>query len=66
VEVGGLSTTRTDAESLRKEAEAPRKQIEDAKSAEAVAIERASKAVETPENLCKEIDVKKKSSLVLQ
>jgi seryl-tRNA synthetase len=65
-EIGGLPTTRADAENFRKEAEVLRKQMEDAKSAEAVAVERASKAVETTENLHEEIDVEKKSGLAQQ
>jgi hypothetical protein len=39
--------------------------MEDAKSAEAVAVEQASKAVETAENLREEIDAEKNSSLAL-
>jgi seryl-tRNA synthetase len=65
-EIGGLPTTRADAENFRKEAEVLRKQMEDAKSAEAVAVERASKAVETTENLREEIDAEKKSGLAQQ
>jgi hypothetical protein len=56
-EVVGLSTAR--AESLRK-------QVEAAKTAEALAVERTSKDNETADNLRKEIDAKKKSSLALQ
>jgi hypothetical protein len=66
VEVVGLSTSRADTENLRKEVEVLRKQMDDAKSAKAVAVERASKAVETAENLRKEIDAEKKSGLALQ
>jgi hypothetical protein len=64
-EVVGLSTARTDAENIRKEAKVLRKQMEDAKSVKVVAVERASKVVETAENLHKEIDTKKKSGLAL-
>jgi hypothetical protein len=42
------------------------KQVEAAKTAEALAVERASKANETVNNLHKEIDAKKKMSLALQ
>jgi hypothetical protein len=40
--------------------------VEVAKSAEAVAVEQASKAVKTTKNLHKEIDAEKKSGLALQ
>jgi hypothetical protein len=40
--------------------------MEDAKSAEAIAVEQASKAVETTENLREEIDAEKKSGMALQ
>jgi seryl-tRNA synthetase len=66
MEVGGLPTTHADAENFCKEAEVLRKQMEDAKSAKAVAVERASKVVETTENLHEEIDIEKKSGLVQQ
>jgi cell division protein FtsB len=65
-EVGGLSATRAEAESLRKEADSLWKQIEVVKTVEALAIERASKANETANNLRREIDAEKQSSLALQ
>jgi hypothetical protein len=48
------------------EVEVLRKQMDDAKSVKVVAVERASKAVKTTENLHKEIDAEKKSGLALQ
>jgi hypothetical protein len=65
-EVGGLSTACVKTEDLRKEADLLKKRVEDAKGAEALAIERALKANETTDNLRKELDAKQESNLALQ
>jgi hypothetical protein len=61
-----LSTARTEAENIYKEVESLWKQVEVAKTVEALPVERASKANETTDNLRKETDAEKKSSLALQ
>jgi hypothetical protein len=61
-----LSTARTEAENIYKEVESLWKQVEVAKTMEALPVERASKANETTDNLRKETDAEKKSSLALQ
>jgi predicted RNase H-like nuclease (RuvC/YqgF family) len=66
VEVGDLSTAHAEAQNLWKEADSLQKQVEAAKSAEALAVDHTSKANETASNLHKEIDAEKTSSLALQ
>jgi hypothetical protein len=65
VEVGGLSTARAEAKNLWKEVESLWKQVEAAKTMDTLAVERASKANKTAENLRKKIDAKKKIILSL-
>ena len=57
--VGGLSATRTDLENLRKEVESLNKEVEGVKAAEQLATERALKAIETADNLRKEVDAER-------
>ena len=65
-EVGGLSTARIDLENLRKKVEFLNKEVEGVKAAEALAGERALRAIETVENLRKEVNAKRKSSAALK
>jgi hypothetical protein len=65
-EVRALSIARTNLENLRKEVEFQNKQVEGAKAAETLADERALKAMEIAENLHKEVDAKKESSVALK
>jgi hypothetical protein len=66
MEIGGLTTARAEADNLRKELEPLRKQVEAAKTTEALDVESASKANKTADNLRKEIDAEIKSSTALQ
>ena len=53
-------------ENLRKEVESLNKEVEGAKAAEQLAIERALKAIEIADNLHKEVDAKRESSAALK
>jgi hypothetical protein len=66
MEVSGLSSAHVKVENLWKETDLLNKQVEDAKSAKAIATERALKANETTGNLQKELNAKKESGLALQ
>jgi len=65
-EVGGLSAARTDLENLRKEVESLNKKLEGTKATEQLAAERALKGIEMADNLHKEVDAKKESSVGLK
>ena len=69
-EVMGLRTARSDVEGLKEKVESLSKALEDAKDAEQLAAEQLAtkhvlKAVETVENLCKEVATKRESNTAL-
>jgi hypothetical protein len=64
--VGGLNATRANLENLCKEVESLNKQVEDTKTAEQLASERSLKVVETADNLRKEVDAERESSMALK
>ena len=65
-EVGGLSVARTNLENLRRDVESLNKEVEGAKAAEALADKCALKAIETAENLRKEVNAERESSAALK
>jgi uncharacterized protein YlxW (UPF0749 family) len=65
-EVGGLNAARVDLESVRKEVGSMKKEVEGVKATEALAAERALKAIETADNLRKEINSERESSTALK
>ena len=65
-EVGGRRTTQADLEELRKNVDSLNKEVDGAKAAEQLAAERALKAIETVDNLRKEVDVERESSATLK
>lgn len=66
VEVSNLSSTSAEVRTLRQEGDSLRKQLEEAWTAEALAVEHLSKADEVAYGLWKEVDVEKQSSQALQ
>ena len=64
-EVVGLRTAGSDVEDLKEKVESLSKALEGAKAAEQLAAERALKAVETTENLHKEVAIERESSMTL-
>ena len=65
-EVGGLSAARTDLENLRKEVEYQNQGVEGEKVVEQLAAKCALKAIETVDNLHKEVDAERESSTALK
>jgi uncharacterized protein YlxW (UPF0749 family) len=65
-EVGGLRTTHAELEELQKKIDLLNKEVDGAKAAEQLATERALKAIETADNLCREVDAERKSSAALK
>ena len=65
-EVGGLSAARIDLENLQKKVESLNKEVEGAKAVEALADECALRAIETAENLRKEVNAERESSAALK
>jgi hypothetical protein len=65
-EVAGLNVVRLDTENLHGKVETLNKELEGAKAAEALAIERVLKTIDIADNLRKEIDSERESSTALK
>ena len=65
-EVGGLRTAQADLQELRKNVDSLNKEVDGVKAAEQLAAERALKAIETADNLRKEVDAERESSAALK
>ena len=63
-EVGGLRTAQADLEELWKNVDSLNKEVDGAKATEQLATERALKAIETADNLCKEVDTERESPVL--
>jgi hypothetical protein len=66
VEVDGRRTAYANADNIHAQVETLTKQLEGAKAAEVLAVERAQKANETTDNLRKEVDAENESGAMLQ
>ena len=65
-EVGGLHAVQAKLEELQKYIDSLKKEVDGVKAAEQLAAERALKAIETVDNLRKEVDVERESSAALK
>ena len=65
-EVGGLCAMQADLEGLWKNVESLNKVVDGAMAAKQLAVERALKAIETANNLGKEVDMERESSAALK
>ena len=63
-EVCGLHTIQANLEELQKNVDSLKKEVDGTKAVEQLAAERALKAIETADNLCKEVDGERESPVL--